>query len=301
MTQVSTLSQADGAGSAVRTGFNAIIEAIASMNSGSSEPNDNSTRAMSLWYDTTNGVIKLRDPTDTDWIDIANVLTSPFRIQWLSEGVEVLTASVADFTDSLSIDVSGGVGELSLGSDVSTGVPARINLIGHDSLGNDTIYGQLRSNITSNTNTSEAAELIFAAMRAGSLTDKITIADAITIAGTFNATTLQQGGTAVQTLINNSIDSLDSTDFTSSPNPFVLTQGMSGFARRFTGGTPINVSVPVLTKDSVIVIDNDSGSATLTFVASGVTFQNGVTLAAGKSATLRWLQTNKVRILGENT
>lgn len=300
MTQVLTIVQADGAGSAVRTGFNAIIEAIASMNIGPSAPNDNSTRAGSFWWDTTTNIIKIRNAADTAFINFADVLTGPDRLRLYSENVNVLTQGANTFTATQIIDVTGAVGEYILRSTLAAGVPSRLTFSGHDGAGNDHNYGQIRSNITANTNGAEAGELILSNSVAGSLTDRITAnATGGILTGIWNfGTGSQINGTAIQTLIDNAVATISTASFS---GPLTLAQADSGKQKVFTGSSPQNVTCPELTDGSFVVFHNN-GTATLTFVVSGTSFQNGVTLAAGKTCTLWWMPTTTaIRITGENT
>jgi hypothetical protein len=146
-------------------------------------------------------------------------------------------------------------------------------------------------------------------MQAGSLTTLITLAGAlVTIAGTLNATTLQQGGVALNTIVNNAIDGLDTSR--TETGAFTLAQGDAGGAIKFTGASPVNVTCGRLALDSIFTIHN-RGTADLTCVsaaaADDVVFENGVTIAAGRTATLIMIATgasqadNVYRVLGENT
>lgn len=309
MAQVATITQVNGSGFAVRNGFNGIIEALASMNSGVSGPNINSIRGYSWWADTSlsPAEVKLRNAANTAWIKVAEVLTGPDQLRLFSEGSAVLTNGANTFTGNQSIDITGSLGELLVGSDQSSGTTGQITLFGHNSAAEDISGVQLKNVVVSNTDSAESFTLNLAVRRAGSLADKLVLGDVAAFAVPVDTATLRQGGVDLNTIISQALDSLDSTDFTGALS---ITQGLAGFARTFTGGSPANITVPRLTKDSVFTVHNN-GTAALTFVSAAnpndVVFQGGVTLGIGKTATLIWIKIgatqadNQVRIVGGNT
>ena len=309
MAQVATITQVNGSGFTVRNGFNGIIEALASMNSGTSGPNINSLRGYSWWADTSlsPAEIKLRNAANTAWIKVAEVLTGPDQLRFFSEGAAVLISGAQTFDGNLTIDIVGSLGEMLIGSDQSSGSTGQITLFGHNSAAEDVSGVQVKNTVVSNTDGAESFSLDLAVRRLGTLANRLVLGDVATFSVPVDATILRQGGVDLDTIINNALDSLDSTEFSIT---LALTQGMSGFARTFTGASPVNITVPRLTKDSHITIHNN-GTAALTFVTAAnpndVTFQNGVTLGVGQTATLVWIKVgasaadNQVRILGGNT
>lgn len=57
---------ANGTGAAVRADLNSVLDAIVSLNSGTSAPT--TTFAYQLWYDTTVGVLRIRNSSNTAWL-----------------------------------------------------------------------------------------------------------------------------------------------------------------------------------------------------------------------------------------
>jgi len=62
-------SIANQTASSARSDINNGLQALASNNSGASAPS--TTYANMFWYDTTNNILKMRDETDSTWIDVA--------------------------------------------------------------------------------------------------------------------------------------------------------------------------------------------------------------------------------------
>lgn len=69
MSQVSSWSVANGAGSAVRAAMNTLFAALQSCSSGPAAPSP--TVAGMLWFDTTNLILKRRNNANTAWIDVS--------------------------------------------------------------------------------------------------------------------------------------------------------------------------------------------------------------------------------------
>lgn len=61
----------NGSGSAVRTAINAALDALGSLNSGATAPS--TTIAHMLWSDTTTGKLKMRNSTNTAWVELGVV------------------------------------------------------------------------------------------------------------------------------------------------------------------------------------------------------------------------------------
>ena len=198
---------------------------------------------------------------------------------------------------------------MAIGSDLAAGVAALIRLFAHNASAADFTGFQAQMTVTDATEASEDVSVAIQTMAAGTLTTLMTLAAAlVTVAGTLNATTLQQGGTDLDDIIEDAIDSLDTSRTVS--GAFTLAQTDAGRAIKFTGGSAQDVTCGRLTLDTVIIIHN-VGTADLTLVSAAasndVTFENGTTIAAGKTASLIMIATgasqadNVWRILGENT
>lgn len=253
----------------------------------------------------------VRNAENTAFIKIAEFLNNPTnQIRFFHEGAVAVGSALANvFTATQTIDRAGSAGEMAIGSDLATGVATILRMFAHNATPADFDGFRIQMSVTDSTAASEDVSVVFQNMQGGTLTTLMTMAAAVlTIAGTLNATTLQQGGTDLDDIIDDAIDSLDLAR-TLSTAPTLL-QTDAGKAIRWTGSTAQDVTCGRLTLGTVIVIHND-GTADLTCVSAAasndVTFQNGVTIAAGKTATLIMLETggtqatNVWRILGENT
>jgi len=64
-------SIANQTASSARSDINSGLQALASNNSGASAPS--TTYANMFWYDTTNNILKLRDETNSSWINVAYI------------------------------------------------------------------------------------------------------------------------------------------------------------------------------------------------------------------------------------
>lgn len=85
-------------GTAFRGRVNANIQAVASRHSGPTEPSR--ILANMEWFDTANGVVKLRDPSNTSWATIG-VIGPPFQWTNVSERTGVLSASTTSGNSSI--------------------------------------------------------------------------------------------------------------------------------------------------------------------------------------------------------
>lgn len=92
---------ANGTGAAVRADINALAQAIASLNSGTSAPSV--TIANMLWYDSTNALLKIRNPGNTAW-----VLIGAFASSTLTLDASVLPYVGAPITKTADWTVGAG-------------------------------------------------------------------------------------------------------------------------------------------------------------------------------------------------
>lgn len=89
----------------VRGDINDALAAIVSQNSGASEPS--TTYANQLWYDSTNDVLKMRNETDTAWIDVVTLdQTNDVAIAALQVGMVLPFAFTSPPTGWLECDGS---------------------------------------------------------------------------------------------------------------------------------------------------------------------------------------------------
>lgn len=76
-------SIANQTASSARSDINNGLKALASNNSGASAPS--TTYANMFWYDTTNNLLKMRDETDSTWIDVIYINQSTGVISILND------------------------------------------------------------------------------------------------------------------------------------------------------------------------------------------------------------------------
>ena len=166
MSQVSSFTQANGSGNVVRSGFNAINDAQVTKNSGSVTPTD-LKRYMDFVDDA---------PADSEW-NVRNGANSAFikfaefvggNIRLFSDGAAIPSVGAANvFTADQTIRLAAAVGQLLLGSQLSSGIAARLAMRGHSSTAAERIYAQIEADIESNTNGSEDGRLLLSLIRGG--------------------------------------------------------------------------------------------------------------------------------------
>ena len=286
-------------GTAVRTALNDYAQGLLTKNAGASAPS--TTFAGMDWIDTSGSpaVWKIRNQANDDWDDFANIDSST-GIEILNEGAAVPGTAVANiFTAAQTIDITGAAGSLTIKSNQTTGIAASLDMGGHDDGGNDTVYGSIDLEITDDTDSSEDGQFVIRVLQGGSETAVITIAGgSVSITGTANATTLQQGGTAVSTLIENAIKNAGINDSTSTTRT-IPTNLTAGDFIRFTGSSAATYTVASGTAGDVYGVIND-GTADITFSASGTTIVGGTTLGQQKVCTVLYLTSTRVLIFGQN-
>ncbi len=94
--------------------------------------------------------------------------------------------------------------------------------------------------VTDSTAASEYVSVALQTMQGGTLTTLMTLAAIVTVAGTLNATTLQQGGTDLDDIIDDAIDSLDTSRTVAVA--FTLAQTDAGQAIKYTGASDVDVT-----------------------------------------------------------
>lgn len=296
----SDYSQPSGAsGTAIRTNEADYFQGILTKNSGTTAPS--TTFAGMWWIDTsqTPPELNMRNQANTAWDTVAEI-DATNGVALLSEGNAVVgLGNTSSFTASQTIDVSGGTASLVIKSTIDTGLASFLDLGFENVLNVDTIGFSLDMRVTDNTSASEDAEVDLGVIRAGSMSTKITIGDTVAITGTLNATTLQQGGTSLATLIENEISSVDvpTTTATTRTIPTNLT---AGDMNTFTGSSASTYTVNSGTAGDVYGICND-GTADITFAAGGgVTIIGGTTLGQQKICTVWYRTSTRAFIYGEN-
>jgi hypothetical protein len=298
MSQVSSNVVPDTDGATFLTNLAASIYALLEKNSGATAPSD--IEPFMNWVDTSGGdaIWKIRNEANDAWITICT-FESDDTLTFLSGGAGIPTLGAEQtYTETQTIDESSEAGQIALGSDLDTGVAARQTYFGHDSGGANTNYATVEVAISDNTDTSEDGEYSVTVLAAGSGVKILTLTGSLaTIAGTLTATTLQQGGIPIATLINNAIGLLGIN--TESGTTLVPAQADQGEGYRFTGSSDLTVTFATRTAGTVYVFKND-GTADILFAdGTASVVDGGTTLGQGGTATATYWATDEVTITGD--
>ena len=130
--------------SSARSDINTGLQALASNNSGSSAPS--TTYANMFWYDVTNNILKIRDETNSSWIDVIYINQSTGVTSILND---TLLVSSGGSTTGLLGDQTQSIWNTGTGTTESLVSPAKIaNAISTYFTANSLGYGQTWQNVT---------------------------------------------------------------------------------------------------------------------------------------------------------
>jgi len=115
-------SIANQTASSARSDINNGLQALASNNSGTSAPS--TTYANMFWYDVTNNILKIRDETDSSWIDVIYLNQSTGVASILND---TLLVTSGGSTTGLLGDQSGSIWNTGTGTTESLVSPAKIS------------------------------------------------------------------------------------------------------------------------------------------------------------------------------
>tara|TARA_R110000765_G_scaffold124127_1_gene221238 strand:+ start:13 stop:678 length:666 start_codon:yes stop_codon:yes gene_type:complete len=136
-------SIANQTASSARSDINNGLQALASNNSGSSAPS--TTYANMFWYDTTNNILKVRDETDSSWIDVIYINQSTGVTSILND---TLLVTSGGSTTGLLGDQSGSIWNTGTGTTESLVSPAKLaGAISTYFTANSVGYGQTWQNL----------------------------------------------------------------------------------------------------------------------------------------------------------
>jgi hypothetical protein len=167
MSQVSDFATANGSGLQVRTGFNNVNAAIVTKNSGSVAPTD--IEPYMSWFDTApaNAEWNVRNGANAAWIKLAEEIGGNLRL--FSDGAAIPSVGAANiFTADQKIRLAAAIGQMIMGSQLTTGIASRLSMIGNNSAAAETIYAKLEADIESNSAGAEAGRLLLSLIRGGS-------------------------------------------------------------------------------------------------------------------------------------
>lgn len=287
-------------GTAIRTDRNSMFEALLTKNSGATEP---ATTFPGMWWIDTSQTppeLKLRNQADDDF-DVVATIDPTNGVALFSEGSPIISlGNTGDFTEPQRIKKAGGAASLTITTDVDTGLASFLDLGGENSANQEIIGVSFDHRITTNTDGNESSELDIGVIRSGTVTVKATIGDEFTVTGTLNATTLEQGGVGVSSLIESAISTIGvpTTSATSVAVPSAITLGDMN---TFTGSSPSIWTLNSGSAGDVLGVLND-GTADISFAeGAGVTLIGGTSLGQQKIATILYRTSTRVFIYGQNT
>lgn len=256
------------AGLLFRQELNAILLALLSMSSSSSLPPETFPFMLRGDTGTSPNEVQIRNPSDNAFLKIMEITDSAATL--FSNGAAVPALGTPQtFTEAQTIDLSASAGLLSIGSDLSTGVVARIPLFGHNSAGTNTTGANLVCRLGTNTAGAEDFSFEVEVIRNGSTVTVATLGSVSDFrraggGGILDADTLRQAGVELNTIIDDATGRLeDGGNFSSDRT---LAQGDQGAFLRFNGTSNATVTVPNLARGTVVIVAND-GTGDLTFAS----------------------------------
>ena len=260
------------AGAIFRGELNEILLALLSMNSGSTLPPVTEAFMLRANTSTSPNQLEVRSSDDSQFLKWAEVDASSVKL--FSQGAAVPSLGAAQsFTANQTVDVSGAPGSMSVGSDQSSGVVARVPMFGHNSAGSNVTGVNLVCRVNTSTQGAEDFTFEIEVVRGGTTFTVATLGSLSDFrrtggGGTLDADTLRQAGVTIEQIIREATGRFaDGGDFSTDIASF--SQDDEGKVFRFNGTTNTTVRLNKLAKGTVIFFQNESTSqATLTFAAA---------------------------------
>ena len=297
------------AGLSFRQELNTILSAILTQSSSASLPPLTFPFMNRADTGATPNELQIRNPSDNAFLKWAEITDT--AISLFSGGAPVPSLGVAQtFTEDQTVDRSGSTGQVIIGSDLTTGVVARIPLFGHNSSGANTTGVNLICRMDNNTAGSEDFNFEIEVVRGGVANTIATFGGVAIISGALNAVTLQQNGVNLDTIINDALSKVPARGNFS--GPLTVAQADAGGYRRYNGTGNQTITLPRLSEGSIVQFINDSGgSGDLSFVSAASpndveirTTKTTLPGVSGQSPTcmIQWILSggNRVTINGEN-
>ena len=304
-------------GLAFRQELNPILESILTLSASASLPPTTFPFMLRADQSGTPNVLQIRNPSDNAFLKWAEITDSAINL--FSGGAAVPSlGSAQTFTANQTVDTSGSAGQLSIGSNQSSGVVARVPMFGHNSLGSNVTGVNLVCRIGTNTSGSEDFSFEIEVVRGGSTETVMNLGSLSDFRrsgndGTLDADVIRQDGTELDQLLREATGRIGPTPRSFSAS-FEPVQADEGSMFRFNGNTNVTVSLSTKTTNTVMYFQNESGSssANITFAAAasnGVTdFRTArLTLPGGAGITptcaVHWYLSGgtRVNIYGNNT
>ena len=120
------IANADGA--TVRADLNALFDAIASQNSGSTAPT--TTFPLMTWFDTANNLLKLRTATNTAWVTVASLSGSTWIVYSNGAALPAVGTSIGNLLQLISVGSPAVAGLPAIDGSQLTGIPVAGTSIG---------------------------------------------------------------------------------------------------------------------------------------------------------------------------
>lgn len=298
-----------------RQELNPILESLLTLNASTSLPPVTFPFMLRVNETPTPDELEIRNPANTSFIKWGEITDTAVTL--FSNGAAVPSLATAQtFTQPQTIDTSGVAGSLTVASDQSSGIVARIPMIGHNSVGSNVTGVNLVCRVVINTSGSEDFNFEVEVVRGGSTVTLATLGSFSDFrrsggGGILDADTVRQAGVALSQITREAAGRLGiGGNFSAG---FTPVQANEGSLFTFNGGTAQQVTLRPLAENTIMFFSNDTnGAANLTFASD--TSPNDVnlnttrlTLAGVASQTpmccVVWSQAagNEVTILGNNT
>lgn len=301
----------------LRQELNTILLALLTMNASGSLPPQTFAFMQRVDSSASPNEIQIRNPADSAFLKLAEITDT--QISLFSQGAAVPSLGAAQtFTQSQTIDTQGSASLLSIGSDLSAGVVARIPMFGHNSNGTDVTGVNLVCRINTNTAGAEDFSFEVEVVRGSSTTTVATLGSLADFkrsggGGIIDADTIRQAGIDLATIINTETSRLGTSGNFNVATGRALTQADAGRLLRFNGSSNQTFTVPRLSQNTAVFFVNDSGGAgNVTFQSdispNDVNFRTSRLTLPGISGqspmcALVWFQSDgaRVNIVGNNT
>lgn len=259
------------AGGVFRGELNTILAALLSMNSSASLPPITEAFMLRANLATTPNQVEIRSSDDSTFLKLAEVTASAVTL--FSQGAAVPSLGAAQtFTQPQTVDVSGSAGSMTVASDLSSGVVARIPMIGHNASSANVTGVNLVCRIETSTAGAEDFQFDVEVVRGGSTVRVARLGSLSDFtrsgSGTLNADILQQAGIALSQIVREAKGRFENGgDFNTDINSFV--QSDEGAMFRFNGTSNVTVKLNKLARGTVIFFQNESSNqSTVTFAAA---------------------------------
>lgn len=260
-------------GAQYRAEDNTIIESILTLQASASLPPVTFPFMWRVDQNVTPNELQIRNPSNNAFLKVAEITDS--LVSLFSNGAGIPSLGVAQtFTATQTIDKSGVPGELAIGSDLSSGVVARIPMFGHNSIGSNVTGCNLVLRINTNTAGAEAFTVEIEVTRPSGAITVAKLGDLSDFrrtggSGIVDADTVRQAGVTLAQIVREGKGRFgNGGDFSVG---FTPVQSDEGAMYRFNGSSNVVVELATLARNTVVYFQNESpNNSTVTFAAAAV-------------------------------